>query len=153
MNFKHNLRKQRSAAGLSQEKLAEKMSVSRQTISKWENGSVYPSTSHIFSLARILNCSASELMDDEPNKKISQDTPSIASYYRTAFHKKIAYWLVGVTITLFLMISSLSLLSLKPQTTALNNSKIVVFDKLIDGSLDNFLITDGYLKRKFSATD
>ena len=106
MNFKHNLRKQRSAAGLSQEKLAEKMSVSRQTISKWENGSVYPSTSHIFSLARILNCSASELMDDEPNKKISQETPSIASYYRTAFHKKIAYWLVGVTITLFLIISS-----------------------------------------------
>ena len=63
MRFKDNLRKQRTKANLSQEGLAFKMSVSRQTISKWENGDTYPSTEHILMLAKILDCSMDNLID------------------------------------------------------------------------------------------
>lgn len=38
MDFGENLAKQRKKAGLSQEELAERLHLTRQTISKWETG-------------------------------------------------------------------------------------------------------------------
>lgn len=38
MNFAENLRALREKQGITQEQLAEKMEVSRQTVSKWESG-------------------------------------------------------------------------------------------------------------------
>ena len=40
--FGDNLSKSRKKAGLSQEELAEKMGLTRQTISKWETGASVP---------------------------------------------------------------------------------------------------------------
>ena len=42
MKFCEKLAKQRKNNNLSQEQLAEMLSVSRQAVSKWENGSSYP---------------------------------------------------------------------------------------------------------------
>lgn len=42
MKFDENLRAFRKQKEFSQEYLAEKMNVSRQTISKWENGTAMP---------------------------------------------------------------------------------------------------------------
>ena len=42
MNFAENLRALREKQGITQEQLAEKMEVSRQTVSKWESGSSFP---------------------------------------------------------------------------------------------------------------
>jgi transcriptional regulator with XRE-family HTH domain len=41
MNFSENLRRLRKAKDIKQEALAEAMNVSRQTVSKWENGKCY----------------------------------------------------------------------------------------------------------------
>ena len=60
--FRYNLGRLRIAKGLSQEKLAEKISVARQTVSKWENGETYPSTEHILLLAGVLNCGIDDLI-------------------------------------------------------------------------------------------
>lgn len=42
MSFGNNLFKARKRSGLSQEEVAEKLGVSRQTVSKWENGETLP---------------------------------------------------------------------------------------------------------------
>ena len=42
MNFTENLRALREKDGITQEQLAERMEVSRQTISKWESGASMP---------------------------------------------------------------------------------------------------------------
>lgn len=42
MAFWNNLFKARKRSGLSQEEVAEKLGVSRQTVSKWENGETLP---------------------------------------------------------------------------------------------------------------
>jgi transcriptional regulator with XRE-family HTH domain len=42
MKFEDQLRDQRRKAGLSQEELAEKVGVTRQTVSKWETGQAVP---------------------------------------------------------------------------------------------------------------
>ena len=70
MKFQDNLKIARTKANLSQEELAERMSVSRQTISKWENGDTYPSTKHIFMLAEALNCNVNQLIDNEQNSNL-----------------------------------------------------------------------------------
>ena len=47
----------RKHRGLSQEKLAERMQVSRGACGHWENGKALPSTEHLTKLASILNVS------------------------------------------------------------------------------------------------
>ena len=42
MNLSENLKKIRKEHNLSQEQLAEKLNVSRQSVSKWESGQAYP---------------------------------------------------------------------------------------------------------------
>ena len=64
MKFKDKLQIQRKQNNLSQEQLAEKMGVSRQSISKWESGSTYPDMEKIIELTKILNCTLEDLLDD-----------------------------------------------------------------------------------------
>ncbi len=54
MKLEEKLISMRKANGLSQLKLAEKMGVSRQAISKWEAGSSKPSTESLKTLAALL---------------------------------------------------------------------------------------------------
>lgn len=68
MNFGQNLQFLRKMHnGMTQEELAEKMNVSRQTISKWELGSVYPEIEKIIELCRYFSCSMDNLILDKIN--------------------------------------------------------------------------------------
>ena len=51
MSFADNLQSIRREKQLSQEELAEKLGVSRQAISKWEQGSGYPETEKLLILS------------------------------------------------------------------------------------------------------
>ncbi len=57
-----NLQALRKAKGLSQEELAEKLHVVRQTISKWEKGLSVPDADLLIRLAEVLNTSVSTLL-------------------------------------------------------------------------------------------
>ena len=146
MSFKDNLRKERVRAHFSQEGLAENMSVSRQTISKWENGDTYPSTKHILMLTKILNCSMDELVDNEAENKQQP-----VNMVNATFRKKYVYVVVGAVATLVIAIFGFTFsnfVGFKTANDTINNSKIAVFDKLIDGSIDDAIMVDGYAKKK-----
>lgn len=64
MKFCDKLAQLRKANNLSQEQLAEKLNVSRQSISKWESGDTYPDMSKLIQLCNVLNCKLPDLMDD-----------------------------------------------------------------------------------------
>ena len=51
MKLPEKIQRERKKMGLSQEKLAEKIGVSRQAITKWENGLASPELEKIVSLA------------------------------------------------------------------------------------------------------
>ncbi|MCO8193890.1 MULTISPECIES: helix-turn-helix domain-containing protein [Anaerofustis] len=55
MNFGTNLQNLRKKHDLSQEQLAEKLEVSRQAVSKWENGSSYPEMDKLIMLSELFN--------------------------------------------------------------------------------------------------
>lgn len=62
MSFADNLQSIRREKQLSQEELAERIGVSRQAISKWEQGSGYPETEKLLILSHELNISLDYLM-------------------------------------------------------------------------------------------
>lgn len=63
MSLGNSLYKSRKRKGLSQEEVAEKLGVSRQTISKWETEETIPDIYQAKKLAKIYGLSLDELMD------------------------------------------------------------------------------------------
>ena len=65
MNFGDNLKSIRKAKKISQEELAEKLGVSRQSISKWETGENYPSMNNIICLCDIFHCKMNDIVHED----------------------------------------------------------------------------------------
>ena len=67
-NKLYNLRKQQ---GISQEELAGKLNVSRQTVSKWELGESIPDIENCYKICKYFDITLDELIEDNqaPNKK------------------------------------------------------------------------------------
>lgn len=59
-----NIKRIRKSKGLSQEELAIKLNVVRQTVSKWENGLSVPDSSMLIILANELDTTVSELLGE-----------------------------------------------------------------------------------------
>ena len=64
MKFGDNLRNLRKSKKISQEALAEKVKVSRQSVSKWETGEAYPEMNNILELCKIFHCNINDLVND-----------------------------------------------------------------------------------------
>ena len=62
MKFHENLQRLRKNAGLSQEDVAQKLYVSRQSVSKWENGGAEPGIANLKALAVLYGVSVDELL-------------------------------------------------------------------------------------------
>jgi len=66
MSFGKNLQFLRHLRGnMTQEDLAEKMNVSRQTVSKWELDTAQPEMDKAIELCRLFNCTLDNLFRDE----------------------------------------------------------------------------------------
>ena len=66
----------RKKNGLSQEELAEKMSVSRQSVSKWEGAQSVPDLNKIIMLSEIFNVSTDYLLKDDIAEAELLETPA-----------------------------------------------------------------------------
>ena len=62
--LKDTIKKLRTEQGLSQDELAERVHVVRQTVSKWERGTSVPDADSLVALARALGVSAAELLGE-----------------------------------------------------------------------------------------
>ena len=69
MSFAENLKQLRKVKQLSQEELAEILDVSRQAVSKWEQGVGYPEVEKLLLLSRKLGVSLDSLMETEIAQK------------------------------------------------------------------------------------
>ena len=65
MKFGDNLKNIRKQRKISQEELAEKLGISRQSISKWETGENYPSMQNIMCLCTIFKCKVNDLVHED----------------------------------------------------------------------------------------
>lgn len=67
-----NIKNARKAKGLSQEEMAVKLNVVRQTVSKWENGLSVPDADVLIRMAELLDVSVSELLGTEAESSAEQ---------------------------------------------------------------------------------
>ena len=75
MNLGTQIKKYRGALALSQEELAEKIFVSRQSVSNWENNKTYPDIKSLLMLSELFEISVDELIKGDVNimkKEISE---------------------------------------------------------------------------------
>ena len=73
-----NIRILRKAKGISQEELAIRMNVVRQTISKWENGLSVPDADLLIRLSEILEVSVSDLLGTNIEEKEADEIKSLS---------------------------------------------------------------------------
>ncbi|MBS6508353.1 MAG: helix-turn-helix transcriptional regulator [Paraclostridium bifermentans] len=81
MEIGNKLKKSRLESKLTQEKVAEEIQVSRQTISNWENEKSYPDIISVIKLSDLYNISLDELLkgDSEMIKHLEESTNIVSS--------------------------------------------------------------------------
>jgi len=67
MELSRKIYQLRKLAGMTQEQLAEKLNISRQTLSKWENGTSVPDVESVVRLSVLFHTSLEELLLEEEN--------------------------------------------------------------------------------------
>ena len=68
MNFANNLQKLRKLSSMSQEALAEKLDVTRQSVSKWESGASYPEMDKLIAICKIFKVDMDTLVNGDASK-------------------------------------------------------------------------------------
>ena len=112
--FQENLKALRRKKGMSQEELAARLHVVRQTISKWEKGLSVPDSDLLIKLAEVFEVSVSELLgerieaEEQPNalaEQLSRINEQLAIRNRRAARiwKAIA-WIIGGLFVLSLLL-------------------------------------------------
>jgi len=106
MYISENLQYLRKSKGITQEELADKLGVSRQSVSKWENGETYPETDKLLLLCNIFNVSLDGLLkEDLSNNSLTQinktDFNEIEKHYKSfsfAMAFGVGFIILGVAI-------------------------------------------------------
>lgn len=142
MKFGENLYNLRKKQKISQEKLAEKIGVSRQSVSKWENGTAYPEMNRIFELCKIFHCKLNDLVNDNILDFDSLDKEVKMSVVKFNKEKQNKLKIVSKTISIFskmlqvitiiisaVMIMSMIFIPSVINNTNVDNGSIIVADK------------------------
>ncbi len=82
MTLGEKIREARRKCGFSQEQLAERMSVSRSAIAKWETDKGLPDVGNLKILSRLLNVSVDYLLDEteESENPVIRETYQLSAY-------------------------------------------------------------------------
>ena len=101
MEIGKKLKNARIEAGLTQEKAAEKIDVSRQTISNWENEKSYPDIISVIALSYLYSVSLDELLkgDQKMAEHLEESTNVVKS------NKKLTGAILLNTILMILLIA------------------------------------------------
>lgn len=119
--LKNNIKTIRKTKGLSQEELAIKLNVVRQTISKWEQGLSVPDSEMLISISEILETPVSTLLGEDISESKVDDLKVISekleiinlqlSQKRNARRKVIHWLLISVCAIIIIIFISLNLLN------------------------------------------
>lgn len=86
MDLKTKIMKLRAANGLSQEKFAEAMQVSRQAVQKWESGTAQPDLNHVVKMAEYFHITLDGLLRDHSLRLLEEAEKEIKPVY-TSMHQ------------------------------------------------------------------
>ena len=131
--FQENLKNYRKAKGLTQEDLAVRLHVVRQTISKWEKGLSVPDAALLVRLSEVLEVPVSQLLGaplppesstDQVAEQLARINEQLAQKNRRA--RRIWQVVVGILLAFVLLWGILCLLSYHSYTQYVSPPKIQV---------------------------
>lgn len=116
-----NIKRIRKSKGLSQEELAIKLNVVRQTVSKWENGLSVPDSSMLIMLADELDVTVNELLGEPAVETTTNDLKILSEKLevinlqlakRSIIRVKTIRWLLislcAVIVIIFIVLASIN---------------------------------------------
>lgn len=153
MKFDENLRNLRKEKSFSQEYLAEIMNVSRQTISKWENGTAMPDLKRITELAKLFDISVDELLGTSApsyNNASQNNASAELEAVKESFNRYslkirkilILLFVLVITLTIALMITNVMMLNFVSNLQTRINNIPTPNSQVIYSDEDNSLLYD-----------
>ena len=129
---------------LSQEDLAEKLGVTRQTISKWELGQTYPSINQAKELSKIFNISLDELVNNDIKNLLVEKTSNTEKLAGIIIN---ILKVIGILFVIFIAINLVLIVifNISSKSIIVSNVDSVKLNCRIDNN--NYLIeigSDGY---------
>src|SRR5699024_7590763 len=123
MDFGAQMKKLRTSRGLTQEQVAQKLNVSRQTISSWENNRNLPDLEMVVLIARIFNISLDNLILGDPTmtNKLVKDGSEMK---RTRWNLYFSLSMIFAGIISFLLFRLFG--STDRKSTRLNSSHVLI---------------------------
>lgn len=100
MNLSDKIVELRKKNGFSQEDLADKLQVSRQAVSRWEQGTADPSSSNILELSKLFNVTTDYLLNDDYHS--DEDLPKIIEIRKDNLQQIVLYFVL-LEINCFLL--------------------------------------------------
>lgn len=149
MTFSDNLRALRRAKEYSQESLAQQLGVTRQTVSKWENGTAMPDLKKLTEIAALFDTTMDALLgtdqptDGDHQAQTAYDLQALG--VRLEKSQRRSDWLTGILIVLAVLVAVLLVLAvsafsqidgLQGQINDLPANTVVVNDNGDDDSTD-----------------
>ncbi len=102
MTFGEKLSRLRRERNYTQEQLAERLGVSRQTVSKWESNVAFPETEKLIRISEIFDCSLDYLLKDAEEGTVSTGGNGMTvfrSFFRERKSKRVVFgmplWHIG----------------------------------------------------------
>ncbi len=125
----------RKARGITQEELSEKLGVSPQAVSKWENDIACPDIQLLAPLAKILEVTTDELLSAEPVQQVrllaQEEKPDLKKQVLKVIIDSTKGDKVRVNLPMELVRTALEIGSKIPQVTNNENLKNIDFQQII----------------------
>ena len=139
MKLYEKIIKLRKSNGWSQEELAEKLDLSRQAISRWENGTALPDANNILQLSKIFGVTSDYLLNEDYSddgdipcvKEAKKELDSKKDSNRKLFIVSSVAFLLGAAVWLFQAINHLSApyAALAIVNALLSGVSAIIFDR------------------------
>ena len=107
MNLSDKIVELRKKNGFSQEDLADKLQVSRQAVSRWEQGTADPSSSSILELSKLFNVTTDYLLNDYYS---DEDLPKIKEIRKDNLQQILLYFVLLEIIYFLLQVATIIVL-------------------------------------------
>ena len=108
MKFCDKITYLRTQKGLSQENLAEKLSVSRQAVSRWEIGTAMPDATNILLLSKLFDVTTDYLLNDDYDS--DEDLPKVQKVKSDNLNQVMFYMIVIEVMILIIQFMSVFIL-------------------------------------------
>lgn len=108
MNFSENLLYLRKKNKITQEELADKLGVSRQSVSKWETGEAYPETEKLIDLCDIFGVTLDDMvrggLDKQAEKEEKTEEKEEPTFDKEAFKAHMNRFSLFISLGVFLVL-------------------------------------------------